>query len=203
MNSFVDSHIAFAEVILAQSASMRHQDRVFREEVVPALSTYDEQVEVARSLTCLAQRRGYRFFSTVDVMLSAATFAGPGSRKLSPEAASELEHLRHMLQHASLRFDGKDFNLKDIGWSSAWRDPHPNCIAFRNSIQAIENLTRTLSISELWEYGLVPSDLEEFDMEIMKQANYWTDVTDALLAKHGGDWRAMLRDDSIVGQPLC
>jgi hypothetical protein len=139
----------------------------------------------------------------VDLMLTADAFTTTRSRKLSPDAKNELEYLRGMLEHANLGLNAKTLNLKDLGWSSAWRDPHSGCIAFRNSIEAVDSLSRVLPLQELWEYGLVPSDLDEFYIEMMQQAGYLTDVSEALLAEHDGDWRAVLRDDSLAGRPLC
>jgi hypothetical protein len=203
VTAFAESGIAFAEDLLRWSTAQRHQDRIFLEEVVPALPTYNEQVRTAQSLACFAQRRGHRVFLLVDVMLTADTFATARNKKLSPDAKNELEYLRDMLEHGNLGLNAKTLNLKDLGWSSAWRDPHPGCIAFRNSIEAVDSLSRVLPLQELWEYGLVPSDLDEFYIEMMQQAGYLTDVSEALLAEHDGDWRAVLRDESLVGRPLC
>jgi hypothetical protein len=60
-----------------------------------------------------------------------------------------------------------------------------------------------LSLRELWEYGLVPPDIDDFYLKSMQDVGYFSDVSEALLAKHDGDWRAVLRDESLVGRPLC
>ena len=201
--TFAESHVAIAEDLLMRSIALRHQDRILLEEVVPTLPTYDDQVEKARSLVCLARRRAHYVFITADAMLNVDMFTAGSSRKLSPDARNELECLRCTLDQGPLRLTPRTLNLKDLGWSSAWRDPHPGCIAFRNSIEAVDNLTQVLSLRELWEYGLVPPDIDDFYLKSMQDVGYFSDVSEALLAKHDGDWRAVLRDESLVGRPLC
>lgn len=202
-DTFLESRISFGEDLLLNSASLRHHDCIYRDEVIPQLASYNEQVAAARSLISSARWRALEVFRLADKVLAEQSLAGVRRRNLSPVAEEEFQYLQNFLRQEGLFRDAKTLNLKDLGWSPAWRDPHPRCEAFQNSITTVDNMMQVLSLADLWEYGLVPSDLDDFYNEMMQQAGYITDVTDALLAKHDGDWRAMLRDDSLAGQPLC
>ena len=74
---------------------------------------------------------------------------------------------------------------------------------FRNSIAEVEALDEPFSIFGLLEYGVVPSDLDDYNQQLMRDAGLITDESDALLEEHDGDWRAMHRDDSLAGNHLC
>ena len=74
---------------------------------------------------------------------------------------------------------------------------------FRNSIAEVEALDEPLSIFGLLEYGVVPSDLDDCNQQLMRDAGLITDESDALLEEHDGDWRAMHRDDRRAGSHLC
>jgi hypothetical protein len=201
--TLVESHRCFCEVLLAQSAATRHQDRLYLEDVVPTLRTYDEQVGAAKTLTLFASRRSKNTLLAVDAALCVCALSETPCGELSPASLDELAHLRQAFGPEAPPIDEESFTLRDLGWTPQWRDPSPNCVVFQNSVYVVEEADDPLSIFELLEYGLVPSDLDEFNQGLMRDAGLITEESDALLAEYNGDWRAMLRDDSLAGSHLC
>jgi hypothetical protein len=201
--SLVESNRVFCEDLLAKSIAMRHQESQYIEEVVPTLRTYDEQVGAARTLVYLAHCRSRHTLLAVDAAMTLCALATTPCGELSPAAAQELAHLRQALGPKCRPIDNDWLTLKDLGWTTRWRDPRPGCEIFRNSIAEVEALDDPLSISGLLEYGLVPTDLDDFNQRLMRDAGLITEESDALLADYDGDWRAMLGDDHLAGSPLC
>jgi hypothetical protein len=201
--ALVETNRCFCEVLLAQSATTRHQDQLYLENVVPTLRTYDAQVGVAKTLMLFAKRRSRNTLLAVDAALCMCAHSDTPCGDLAPAALEEVAYLRRLCGPGCPPVDEKSFSLKDLGWTLRWRDPRPECMAFLNSITEVEELDEPLSIFGLLEYGLVPCDLNEFNRTLMREAGLITDVTDALLEDYDGDWRAMLRDNSLAGSNLC
>jgi hypothetical protein len=201
--ALVETNRCFGEALLAQSAAARHQDRRYLEDVVPMLRTYEEQVGAAKTLLYCSRRRSRNTLLAVDAALCVCALSDTPCGELSPAAADELAYLRHLCGPACLPVDEDSFTLKDLGWNLRWRDPVPECVAFRNSIAEVEEHDEPLSIVGLLEYGLVPSDLDDFNQQLMRDAGLITAASDALLEEYDGDWRAMHRDDRLVGSHLC
>lgn len=201
--SLAHTNRCFCEVLLAQSAAIRHQERLYLAEVVPTLRTYEEQVGTAKAVMYCAASRSRNTLLAVDAALYSCALSEAPCGELPPAAADELAHLRQAFGPESAPIGKEDFTLKDLGWTPQWRDPSPNCVVFQNSVYVVEEADEPLSIVELLEFGLVPSDLADFEQGLMRDAGLITAESDALLAKYDGDWRAMLRDDRLAGNPLC
>jgi len=201
--ALVENNRCFCEVLLAQSAAARHQDLLYLEEIVPTLRTYDEQVGAAKMLLYCSRRRSRNTLLAVDAALFLCASTASPCGELSPAAGEELAYLRRLCGPGCPPVDEDSFTLKDLGWNLRWRDPEPDCVVFRNSITEVEELDDPLSIFGLLEYGLVPSDLDDFNQQLMRDAGLITEGSDALLEEYDGDWRAMHRNDSLAGSPLC
>lgn len=201
--TLVESSRCFCEVLLAQSAATRHQDRLYLQEVVPTLRTYDKQVGTAKTLILFANRRSRNTLLAVDAALCVCALSETPCGELSPAAMEELAHLGQAFGPEAPPIDEDSFTLRDLGWTQQWRDPSPNCVVFKNSVYVVEEADDPLSIFELLEFGLVPCDLDEFNQGLMRDAGLITEESDALLAEYNGDWRAMLRDDRLAGSHLC
>jgi len=201
--SLVNTNRCFCEVLLAQSAAIRHQERLYLAEVVPTLRTYEEQVGTAKAVMYCAASRSRNTLLAVDAALYSCVLSEAPFGELFPAAADELAYLRQAFGPEAPPIDEDSFTLRDLGWTPQWRDPSPNCVVFQNSVYVVEEADDPLSIFELLEYGLVPSDLDEFNQGLMRDAGLITEESDALLAEYNGDWRAMHRDDSLAGSHLC
>jgi hypothetical protein len=200
--SLVESQRYFCEDLLAKSRSMRHRDSAFILEIVPTLTTYEEQVGSVTTLLVCAHSRSRHIFLAVHAAITVSIYSVSVTSDwdLNPAAEEELQYLKHFLGPRCPPIDDDFdyfFSLKDLGWTLEWEDPNPDCTIFQNSLAEVEFLREPLSVGRLLEYGLVPSDLGEDYEDRMRTAGLLNDESDALLAKHNGNWRALVRSESL------
>lgn len=181
-----ESRRAFGESLLSQSHSLRHEERRYLATTIPKLRSYRSQVLAATRFTLESRSRMRLIYS----LFEASAQPDDAFVAMCDKATDELNFLREVLEPVG----PEELNLKDLGWTPAWRDPTPDCLAFRNSITEVQLLGETLGVQGLLEYGLVPSDLSESYQEDMRAWGLLTPHSDQVLTAHGGDWRRVVRD---------